>query len=99
MLTQYRQPNPTAPRTAYDRQEAFAAVLDDLDGAERLVVEAWIDTIADHLERNGKYLRLRIANPRREAAEVVARMIACGKYDGLLLRTIGTKSPPAAECG
>ena len=99
MLTKFKNPNPTAPRTAYDRQEAFAAVLDDLDGAERLVVEAWIDAIADHLERNSRYLRLRIANPRREAAEVVARMIASGKYDGLLLRTIGTKSTPAASCG
>ena len=99
MLTKFKNPNPTAPRTAYDRQEAFAAVLDELDGAELLVVEAWIDAITDHLERNGKYLRLRIANPRREAAEVVARMIASGKYDGLLLRTIGTKSTPAASCG
>lgn len=64
MLTKFKQPNPTPARLAYQRQEAFAAVLDELDGAQRLVVEAWIETLADHLERNSRYLRLNIANPK-----------------------------------
>ena len=91
MLTKFKNPNPTPARLAYSNQEAFAAMLDELDGAELLVVEAWIEAIADHLERHAKYLRLRIANPRREAAEVVARMIVSGKYDSLLLQTIGSR--------
>lgn len=88
MLTKYRQDNPTPPRLAYNNQEAFAAVLDELDGVQRLVVEGWIETLADHLERHGKYLRLRIANPRREAAEIVARLIVCEKFDKMLLQTL-----------
>lgn len=88
MLTKYKQPNPTPARLAYQRQEAFAEVLDELDGAQRLVVEAWIETLADHLERNSRYLQLRIANPRREAAEIVARLIANEQFDALLLGTL-----------